>query len=130
MKQVKILKMTDKLKDDGTVNTETIEQEITHLKTVIREKRKTLRQLKPHKKRGRKPGQTGHKCQKVRYHVERVIDTIPGVNGAPDQTVNEIVGDYKTLQEIADACEMSYHQVQRTYKQQTTTADTLIITKL
>lgn len=123
--------MNNELEDnfDSLDEVDELEEEIEKLKTVIREKRKTLRQLKPQKKRGRKAGQNGMKCKKIRYHVERVVEKLED-DGETQKTRNEIIGDFSTLQEIADLLKLSYSQVQRTFKQQTKLADTLIITRL
>lgn len=105
-----------------------LKKEIEKLRYQIRVRRKKLRKKnKPLKKRGRKPGQTGIKCQKDRYKVERVISEEN--EDTPWVTV-ETLGNFKTLGDIATLLNLSYGQVRRAYKNESKLSETLYITNI
>lgn len=73
------------------------------------------------KRRGRKAGKSGFKCKKLRYRVTET--TMENPDG-------ELIGDYSTMQEIADHYNLKYQKIVSISKGNGALSKKIKITKL
>jgi len=100
---------------------EAIEIEIKKLNDELKAKKKALRALKPPgRKPGRRKGQTGVVCIKLRYDVKKI----------DDEGVETHIGQYSTLTEVAEALNVSYKTAYQTYHKDNKLSNKVIVTSI